>query len=328
MLAFGFRLTWFMRFMSHLITVVNDPRTSKRWMLIYLGLVLLNSACQEASVSCLSDLQCDQESVCIAGQCLGAELEDRDPELYYAEEMHYRLVAECGICHAATAVSEEVPSPIDMMELDERDPYKLPKYTTQLGDSAWRIYIDDLTPERLRASYLETMQFINLKAPEESLLLAFGRGDVGMSQYQRHPKLYTTRDELELGQKAPIGYERLLNWAKLPHLDSEVITYNLQNYLDGPQTIIAQRCAGCHEGNPILSDADTVLPRGGFAFKSAPNDTADLGPLSALINLEQPEESALIRLLIGEYDHPNYAGEEDGLTALKDKIIPWIEGLR
>lgn len=304
---------------------IHDWARKTLGSLILLTLIFLY-ACQEASVSCLSDLQCNEESVCVAGQCVGAELEDRDPELYYAEEMHYRLVAECGICHAATAVSQPAP-PADEMEDMERDPYKLPKYTTQLGDSGWRIYINDLTPERLKASYLETMQYINLNAPEDSLLFAFGRGEVGMSEFQAHPKLYTTRAELEEGQKAPVGYERLLNWARLPHLNSELIKYNLQNYLDGPQMIIEQRCGGCHDDG-MEPFGDALFIQGGFEFKLAPSTLADLAPLTALINLEQPEKSALIRLYIGEYDHIENVVDEEGLEPLKEEIIPWIEGLK
>ena len=308
---------------------LNDYRTRKLTHCLILMMIIFCSACQEASVSCLSDLQCDEESVCVAGQCLGAELEDRDPELYYAEEMHYRLVAECGICHAATAVSEPVP-PIDQINMEEYtpdDPYELPRYTTELGDSGWRIYIDNLTPERLRASYLETMQYIDLNAPENSLLFAFGRGEVGINEYQPHPKLYTTKEELEIGQKAPIAYERLLNWARLPHLDPELITYNLQNYLDGPQMVIKTSCGGCHDqGGPIFGDA--LYLRGGFAFKAIPENLSDLADLTALINLEEPEKSSLIRLYIGEYDHILIAQTEESLEPLKEVIIPWIESLR
>ena len=296
---------------------------------LVLVMIILNSACQEASVSCLSDLQCDEESVCVAGQCLGPELEDRDPELYYAEEMHYRLVAECGICHAATAVSEPV-LPVEQTGMEERtldDPYELPRYTTELGDSGWRIYIDNLTPERLRASYLETMQYIDLKVPENSLLFAFGRGEVGINKYQSHPKLYTTKEELEIGQKAPIAYERLLNWARLPHLDSELITYNLQNYLDGPQMVINQRCGGCHNQDQTIF-GDALYLAGGFTFKTIPENVSDLADLTALINLEEPGKSSLIRLYIGEYDHIDIAKTEENLEPLKEVIIPWIESLR
>ena len=111
-----------------------------------------------------------------------------------------------------------------------------------------------------------------------------------------------------------------------PHLDPQLIQYNLNDYLDGPKAEIAAKC-GCHNGPPILTE-DRDLPSGGFAFRTEPVDAADLAPLTGLINLYEPEQSALIRLYIGEYDHPNYAGDEEGLTTLKETVIPWIESLQ
>ena len=320
-------------------------------LLVSLGVL----SCQESSVSCLSDRQCDSESVCVAGQCLGAELQDRDPYDYYREEMHFRLAAECGICHAASEESV-LPPPVSSEDEDQNiDPYKLPTYTAAAGDSGWRIFIDDLTEETLRASYLDTMQYINLTSPEESLLFAFGRGDVGISQSARHPKLYTTRaerdalltpsplddsapdNEEEESMKgseltsAPIGYERLVNWARLPHSDPALITYNLEAYRNGPQQALGL-CSGCHSGDPILSavvSEDEFIPRGGFAFKVMADDPADLAPLTALINLDDPANSALIRLYIGEYDHTNNAlSDESNLDSLREALVPWIEQMR
>jgi hypothetical protein len=320
------------------------------WSAVWLSLGLTSAlcfSCQDASVSCLSDRQCDVESTCVSGQCVGAELIDQDPFKYYTEEMHYRLVSDCGICHAAAVESEPAPTPSGMMEDENKDPYKLPIYSTDLGDSGWRIYIDDLNEQRLLVSYLDTMQYINLNAPEESLLFAFGRGEVGISQFARHPKLYTTRDELavmgEMGeddgvdedisdqnmilyQTAPIGYERLVNWARLPHGNPQIIRYNLAAYLDGPQTQVAQFCGGCHNGDPILLD-ESVLPSGGFAFQKDPVDEADLAPLTGLINLSDPKGSSLIRLLVGEFDHPAII-EEARLLPLEEVVIPWIESLQ
>ena len=291
-------------------------------------------SCQEASVSCLSEQECDLEQTCVAGQCLGAELEDRDPFTYYKEEMHYRLTAECGICHAAADQSEMPPVVTPQMEDNNKDPYRLPTYTAAPGDSGWRIFIDDLNEEKFLASYLDTMQYINITAPEESLLFAFGRGEVGISQEAKHPKLYTTRQELDelnqgetLYKTAPIGYERLVNWARLSHIHPDVIRYNLEEYLELALPALSGRCGGCHNGSPTLKP-DERIPRGGFAYLLEATDPADLAPLSGLINLDEPAQSAIIRLFIGEYDHPNIPMNLEALAPFEEALIPWIESLR
>ena len=323
-------------------TLQRQIREISTSFLILSGLVYSLSfyACQDPSISCLSDTQCNQEETCVSGQCVGAELDNKkDPYTYYKEEMHYRLAAECGICHAAQEESEMPPIPGGEPEDENIDPYKLPQYTVALGDSGWRIYMDDLNEDKLYASYLDTMQYINTVSPEESLLFAFGRGEVGISQKARHPKLYFTRAEKEerqtealmseeaeepFYQTAPIGYERLMNWAKLQHTDRNILDYNLETYREGPQQIISNSCS-CHNVEPILK-GDNPIPRGGFGFLTEPEDRADLAPLTALINPEDPSQSSLIRFLVGEYDHPKL-GDESRLIPLQEAVVPWIEGL-
>ena len=80
----------------------------------------------------------------------------------------------------------------------------------------------------------------------------------------------------------------------------------------------------CHNGTPIIYD-DTPLKQGGFAFKIEAEDPADLAPLSALINPDAPAQSALIRFVTGEFDHP-VIGVGD-TAQLEAALIPWIQGL-
>ena len=61
--------------------------------------------------------------------------------------------------------------------VESDDPFGVPTYSATLGDYRWRIYIDDLTPERIRASYRDTLQYINKSDPAQSLLSLWTRGD-------------------------------------------------------------------------------------------------------------------------------------------------------
>ena len=88
----------------------NDQRTLLLGVL-YLSLSSLN-ACQEPSMECLSQFACGAQLTCVSGQCVGPEVEGLSFELY-VDEVHARLVSECGVCHAAAPVSEPPPTPED-----------------------------------------------------------------------------------------------------------------------------------------------------------------------------------------------------------------------
>lgn len=287
-------------------------------------------------MDCLSQFDCDSATTCVAGRCVGTSVGGNAFDIY-VQEIHPRLVSECGICHAAAEESQ--PTPLgdpqedELLSFESDNPFGLPTYSTRLGDSGWRIYIDKLTPERLRASYEDTLQYLNFQAPEQSLLFAYGRGDVGVSQNLPHPKLYPTAEELNqtnvtsLTDTNYVGYQRLLNWVRLTHLSPVAITYtqdDLEYYRNTFRNVFGPSCIVCHSGDPT----NTVnKPRdGGIAFFSDPMVPSDLSALTALINPESPAESALIRLIYGELDHIDLSignTEDYEATALE-----WIERLR
>jgi hypothetical protein len=287
-------------------------------------------------MECLSQLECDNTTTCVAGRCVGAELQG-DPFEIYTQEIHARLVSECGVCHAAAEESEPAPEgdiAKDAMRSFESDnPFGLTTYTTRLGDSGWRIYINNLTPDRLRAFYEDTLQYLNLQVPEQSLLFAYGRGDVGVSANLQHPKLYPSGEELDqvdvesIIDTNYIGYQRLVSWASLTHLSPVAMTYDpndLSTYQSRLQDAFNGSCLGCHNGAPTNTTEGRAL--GGFAFFEAPVAPSDLAALNALIDLERPEESALIRLIYGELDHIDLsmADTEEYETA----ALEWIERFR
>ena len=294
-------------------------------------LVLSFTACQEASLDCLSKSECDAETTCVAGRCVGVEVEG-DPLELYANEMHPRLVSECGVCHAAAEESVMPPVGSDAEDqehsIESDDPFGVPTYSATLGDSGWRIYIDNLTPERIRASYRDTLQYINKSDPAQSLLFAFGRGEMGVSRYLAHPKLYPTQEELDAPPENVegadyVGYQRLITWAQLNHApEDEMISYDLEFYQQEVSNVLGV-CASCHDGDPTKS-ASSEKAQGGFAFNNNPESAQDLAPLSALINVEDPPQSALIRVSYGEFDHIEYPVNEQFI----ETVLAWIETLR
>ena len=311
------------------------PHAVAALMIAIFGLVTLS--CQEPSMECLSLSECDVNSTCVSGRCVGAEVEGSPFELY-VNEMHARLVSECGVCHAAS--EESIPPPTPESNADEErmftseDPFRLPVYTAESGDSGWRIYISDLTPERLKASYRDTLHYLNSHAPEQSLLFAYGRGDLGVSISLAHPKLYPTDDELAGVTEAQaegadyVGYQRLVNWAKLPHAPEDgAVMYDLDEYLETAGTVLGG-CQGCHSGD-LINTLDEG--QGGFAIKSAAEAPEELAPLTPLINFEAPERSALIRFIYGEFDHVYLLGvffQEEDMPNFERAVITWIESLR
>lgn len=334
-------------------TPVSIRRALKLFLVGLLSLGVWN-ACQESSVECLSERQCGPQLTCVAARCVGPEI-DGDAFTLYVEEIHNRLVTECGICHGAyegPPLTEEDLARARQGSEENTDPYRLPKLGVVPGDSGWRIYLNNLTPARLSASYDDTLQYLNLQAPEKSLLFAFGRGDVAISSTTLHPKLYPSEEEIaqvlsqdepategesdpetdaggaplqELETQAPIGYLRLVNWSKLYHgISPEAIEYNLEIYNNGPKPFIISGCS-CHGGGDPLNARERI-PQGGFAFKLNPEEASDLALLSGLINLQDPPASALFRFFDQELDH------NAAIPPINDQYIEavteWIQTLK
>jgi len=226
----------------------------------------------------------------------------------------------------------------DMMRsFESDDPFGLPTYSTRLGDSGWRIYIDNLTPERLKTSYQDTLQYLNLQDPERSLLFAYGKGDVGVSFNLQHPKLYPTDDELmnvdadEIETTNYTGYQRLVSWSKLTHLSPIAIRYSpddLEHYQSTFKDLFNGMCMGCHSGNPI--NTTEVRAQGGFAFLNDPMTPSELSGLTPLMDLENPAQSALIRLIYGEFDHIDLTpfASVDVIADYEAAALVWIERFR
>ncbi|MBM4290111.1 MAG: hypothetical protein FJ138_00590, partial [Deltaproteobacteria bacterium] len=113
-----------------------------------------------------------------------------DPYLLYRAELHNRLVADCGVCHGVRGQGSSAGRYEPVADTEEGaqrplDVLDLPAMPVALGDSAWRIYLDDLTDERLIASYQDTAEFINLDDPARSLLLAYARGEMNVRELSR-----------------------------------------------------------------------------------------------------------------------------------------------
>jgi len=180
----------------------------RRAQLSALLLTLLSGAVAcEDPVECLADSSCESGLVCVNAQCVGTELSpSAESWRLYRDEMHNRLAADCGICHGVrgelppTVYGEPRPED-EAEELQKQGATDLLDFPVQTGDSAWRIYLDDLTNERLFSSYLDTLQFINPDKPELSLLLAFGRGELNVNgaafgpppegyELVAHPRVY------------------------------------------------------------------------------------------------------------------------------------------
>lgn len=283
-------------------------------------------------MECISQFECGAQLTCVAGQCVGPQVEGESYALYKSE-VHNRLVSECGVCHAAAAQSEQPVTPIDENEdakhtAEIDDPFGLPTYTAALGDSGWRIYINDTpTEEQLLASYRDTLQYINLEKPEQSLLFVYGRGDAGVSVALEHPKLYPTAEELtqDEGGESPfgvdyVGYQRLISWAALPHSDPSAVVYDLDLYKEYADNMTSS--CYCHTMNEDEEFSRAKLYKGGFGVKWDAKTPGDLSPVTALLNLEDPPSSAFVRFAYGEFDHYNI---RVNLTPEKEaKVIEWI----
>ena len=171
---------------------VLSSRSILRWTsllhAITLGCVWGVLGCQTEPIECVSDSACGTGRLCVNARCVGPTVEGEAYEVY-TSELHLRLAAQCGICHGVTGVglSSQAQEPLMNADVNDLatpaeddpsggfDPFALPTLPVGLGDSAWRIYMDRLTQGRLRASYEDTAQFLNQDAPDESLLLAYGR---------------------------------------------------------------------------------------------------------------------------------------------------------
>lgn len=207
-------------FISSLFLQIQSSQLKYRFK-VYLTICLLtlvlscfSYACLDSVVSCTSDGACDPGLVCVKTQCVDETVEGESYTVY-AQEMHLRLVSQCGICHGIKGKGPSLPTPeeeeelrnmqadmqMDTMMVEETqeiqdpcapftDPLEIPKLPVILGDSGWRIYLNDLNEERLKASYQDTMQYINIDDPENSLLFAYGRGEIYITEDRLHPRVY------------------------------------------------------------------------------------------------------------------------------------------
>ena len=256
---------------------------------VLISLSALSSWGCEEPVECLIDSACEEGLVCVNTRCVGTGLDvNAESWALYQSEIHNRLAADCGICHGVRGEGTPVTygqTPLDPEDvppkLSAKDLIPLP---VQTGDSGWRIYLDNLTQERLFASYLDSLQFINQHAPERSLLLAFGRGElmVNGSESQDtiipHPKVY---DIPQVGEPEPPGctlafadvereaplspadpnqdpplppptpsqvsHQRILGWAGLDHSEyGGTWPFTLASYRAHVEEPINSFCGGCH----------------------------------------------------------------------------------
>lgn len=327
-------------------------------------------SCEEP-VECLIDSSCEEGLVCVNTQCVGTELEvNAESWKLYKEEMHNRLAADCGICHGVRGAlppavyGQEPVNPEEAPEkVSVRDLIKLP---VQSGDSGWRIYLDNLTDERLFASYLDTLQFVNKDAPERSLLLAFGRGEIKVNgsenadQIIPHPKVYDVPivgdpeppnctlafKEVEREQpKAPadpaqdpplpppspsqVSHQRLQAWAGLDHSQyGGAWPYTLDSYRAHVEPLVQEYCKACHGAKDDLEANESI--RGGFCFPVEANSKADINLWASMINVNDPGASALLHFLNGDFDHAKYTKNnyEEIRDALEPAIQKWIDNER
>ena len=237
------------------------------------------------------------------------------------------------------------------------EPLYIPKLPVTLGDSGWRIFLDDLSEERLRASYEDTMQYINVEKPEDSLLLAYGRGEIyitgvyGGKKGRLHPRVYPsalgdactlealpmaninetdmnlmgtdmgmedTMEEKALS-KSEIVYQRMSSWAALSHkYFTGIGLFNLEVYQNNAQALIEGSCF-CHGKE---TEGTAIEPSFEF-MRGSLEEASGVASLAPLINPNQPEKSALIRMAFEEYEHPPIGALPD----YEQAMLSWIEKL-
>ena len=345
---------------DHLLSTRSNLRwTSLLWTMTITGMGL--SGCQTEPVECVSDPACGTGMLCVNTRCVGPTVEG-EPYETYTSELHLRLAAQCGICHGVsgggptsqaqgTPMNPDVNEPATPAEDTPSgtfDPFALPNLPVALGDSAWRIYMDSLNEGRLRASYEDTAQFLNQETPDESLLLAYGRGEIWITPDRLHPTLYNPKinvspersaesmegQALEMGDaeatptpevaqlSLDTSYERVRSWSGLDHSTTgRVYTLQLKAFQDGPQDVIASVCGSCH-ATPLPEPG----PFGGFVFEASPQTSSALAVLRPLINPQEPASSALIRMAFGEYEHEVVlSAEADERQGFSERVIEWIQ---
>lgn len=353
-----------------LVHFINLRRHILHLSLCFVG-IMTCSACEEP-VECLIDSSCQEGLVCVNTVCVGTEISPNSESwTMYKEEIHNRLAADCGICHG---VRGELPpvtygqEPVDPQEgpqkVSVRDLIQLP---VQTGDSGWRIYLDNLTEERLFDSYLDTLQFINQDAPERSMLLGYGRGEININGLipgenkddfipVPHPKVYDipqvgepvasncTLAYAEIERENPqspadpnqdpplpppnvgqVSHQRLLGWAKLDHSTYKgVWPYTLKSYQAQLEPVINASCA-CHKAANDIGPNQNK--QGGFCFPTEAQTEAEIHIWASMINVSDPDSSAILHFLNGDFDHKYQilGSYEDQLPKLKKAILNWIE---
>ena len=245
------------------------------------------------------------------------------------------------------------------------DPFKLPALSLREGDSGWRININASTEEDYFKSYQDTLQYLNFYNPDQSLLLLYGKGEIPIGKVRGiirdnegmerpglvpvpHPQFYQyalpepeegdledeqveeqVEEPVDVTQLPDISFARTLSWVRLI-TNPDLLTLDeytnpiasVQDQVpDSPQDYLSRTCSGCHAAN-------NPAPDGGFYFRAPAESPADLYPLLPLMNFEQPEESALIRIRVGEYGHQMIFSEQnpdDDYTAL---MTAWMEEIK
>ena len=328
------------------------------WMSLSLGGLFLSltlfSACDEdSSTECFSDSACPPTFLCVNTRCVDSVIEPKDPYLLYKDEFHNRLASQCGICHTAASSpispsqpesSQEEQNRGGMMDIGEVDPFSLPPLSVQNGDSGWRLHVNQPTEEQLRQSYKDTLQYINFANPDQSLLLQYGKGDIKINKRDPHPQVYTDKlnqvgssedqggmmnDENSLIDPKllqDVSFARTLAWARTLNAPTLLSVEEFTNPLPtldfnkSPQSIIVSTCNACHNEN---------LQEGGFFFEALVEDAEDLYPFLPLMNFDNPSQSALLLMALGEYDHPPIIdADTDQREGYRYVLQAWIELVR
>jgi hypothetical protein len=349
-------------------SVIRRPR---RGLLIGLSLLSVASlsygvACN-TELGCVADSQCPTGLVCANTECVGPQVTpSSDPFALYREELHNRLAADCGICHGvrgagSSAGRYEVVADTEEGQQRPLEVLNLPAMSVALGDSAWRIYLDDLTDDRLIASYQDTAEFINLDDPARSLLLAYARGEVNVRELKltrpereaqmipasrgiQHPVIYEPAEEtpvsdclsslnaevpapltLPLPPEAPPPTVARLSYERLL---SWVQLSGHTGYVGAKRLNLERYQAQAQAQVQSLCFGchnPTSLARDGFCFVRETTTASELHLLAPLINHTNLNESAILGFLDGQFDHTNLSKTPEQKEAFRQALSSWLQ---
>ena len=320
---------------------------------LLLSLILFSACNEDSSTECFSDSACPPTFLCVNTRCVDSVIESKDPYTLYKDEFHNRLASQCGICHSAI-LSPQVPSQSEsnseelnrnnMMDIGEVDPFSLPPLSVQNGDSGWRLHINQPTEEQLRQSYEDTLQYINFANPDQSLLLLYGKGEIKINKNDPHPQVYEDKlnqidpsdsqggmmneENLLIDPKLlqDVSFARTLAWTRTLNAPTLLSVEEFTNPLPtldfnkSPQSLLASTCNGCH---------NETLQEGGFFFSALVEDAEDLYPFLPLMNFDNPSQSALLLMALGQYDHPPIINADtDQKEGYRYVLQAWIEIVR